>query len=180
MIVPDSLACPDEVQLIFDVQVHSFNVVSAKLQHAAGVNPDDCLEIGLVEGCERTDLGLFFSSLQKRLWITPAEDGDTEQWRSHDRRYHWDGVRKLHPQSAATVVWAAAIGSATLVGGDRQAAEILADEVDLFIDRDSNFSHYNRLLELCQVSLGDAPDYLVQLNHTQLVNDLEKRLDLKY
>jgi len=147
----------------------AFNTDSVRLQRAAGVDPDLCLKLAIVPGDARTELGLFFSALQKRIWATPT----TGDWSEHDIKLHWPGVRSLHPQSVDVVIWAAAIGSEHLENSERAAAESMASALDFFIDKGSSEHYYDRVVELCKVDPGTAPDYTIQAQHAARIKQLE-------
>jgi hypothetical protein len=139
-----------------------FNRDSEQLQREAGVDPAQCLRVGIVPGNNRTPLSWLFQGLQSRIWVTPEEG----YWRvNHDEPLHWPGVRKLHPQSVQTVVWAAAVGSQLLAAQEIKAAEDMGRAIDLFVDKGSSDYNYQKLISLCGVNVAHVPDYGVQEMH---------------
>lgn len=153
--------------LIFDAEAQAFNDDIARLQAAAGVNPAECLRVGIVAGSKRTGLELMLPALQQGIWITPQENASPPSiaWREHDERLHWPGVRDLHPQSVRVVKWAAAYAQHMLNTGDTRSAEVIADKIDLFVDPESDFARYSRLLESVGIVARDFPPYYVQIDH---------------
>lgn len=155
------------MQFIRSAEVDRFNDRSAALQQLAGVDPSQCLKLGVLPTNTRTPLHVLFPALQRGIWPSPQSGS----WRDHDRRFHWPGVRQLHPQFAPVVMWAAAVGSSHLERGDVEAAIDVGVAIDYFVDRHSRLDNFSCLLDACDIETVEPA-----FNHTTLE---EHRLEVK-
>ncbi len=143
----------------------AFNAESARVQRAVGVNPRECLKLGILPGDARTELDELFSYLQLGIWISPAEG----YWYDHDEELHRGRIRNLHPNTVKTIINAATIGEEQLLQGKVKSAERIGTNIDILIDENSSLMEYLKLIDACGVDISNLsayPDNSVQEQHT--------------
>ena len=142
-------------------EASAFNAESARLQRAVGVDPRECLKLGIVPGDAETEFVVQFSYLQLGIWISPAAGF----WREHDEECHDQRIRELHPNGAKTAIYGATVGKERLLQGEVKSAERMGKNLDTFLDQRSTYMDYFKLVEDCGVDLRTATDYPIQVQH---------------
>jgi hypothetical protein len=165
--IPPAIVVPDDIAKLDTGGADAFNAESARLQENAGVNPELCLKFLMVVSQERATRRDFFNGIIVRRWITPMNGN----YRWHDAKYHEKALRELHPSSVAIIMKAAEFGLDLENKGEIEEAKNAADAIDNYVDVVTMESGYPDLIEAAFLDTSLAPDYSVQREHSERMNN---------